>query len=233
MATVSRTPPPTRLDLLAILRHVHISLHSMVLDGHYMVASRRLPFARQRSASCEQGRQLPEAEALALLRRSSQSALWRYLRHLISLPARGNDDKLHTELAMVLIDEAQDLMRLTDFQHVEPGQNGVADQRSSPPAPSRERSADQQPSGLGPSLGAHGRGGDAGEPQLVRRQLQEHLASSGSYDVGTLLERLAGTHLYEERVIVHAKARTLTLHPTPGPQNSPISVKTTSALCTL
>ena len=133
--------------------------------------------------NCLQGRLLPEADALALLRRSSRSALWRYLRHLISLPASSNDDALHMELAMVLIDEAQDLSRLADLQHVEPRQHG----------------------------GADGRGGDAGELRLVRRQLQAHLASSGSYDVGALLERLAGTRLYEERVIVHAKARTFPL----------------------
>ena len=109
---------------------------------------------------------------------------------------------------MVLVDEAQDMLRLADFQHVEPGQNGVADRRSSPHPPPLERSADQQPSGSEPSLGAHHRGSDASELQLVRRQLQEHLASSGSYDVGALLERVSGTRLYEERVIVHAKART-------------------------
>ena len=110
---------------------------------------------------------------------------------------------------MILIDEAQDLLRRTAFQNVEPGHHGVLDQRSAPDAPSRERSTDEQSSGTEPHAGAHesGRRGDAGELQLVRRQLREHLASSDSYDVGALLERLAGTQLYEERVIVHAKAR--------------------------
>ena len=163
--------------------------------------------------TCAQGRQLPEADALALLRRSSRSALWRYLHHLISLPAGGDVGELHTELAMVLIDEAQDLLRLTDFRHVKPGHDGNLEQGSPPHAPPQERIAYGQPSGSEPGPNDSGRSGDAGELQLVRRQLQEHLASSAGYDVEALLERLAATHLYEERVIVHAKVRTCTLRP--------------------
>ncbi len=75
--------------------------------------------------------------------------------------------------------------------------------------------ADARTAITGPVSDSVGSGhADAGELALVRQQLQEHLAASDSYDVAALLAQLAGTRLWEERVIVHAKARhQSTIHP--------------------
>ena len=154
-----------------------------------------------------QGRQLPRADALALLRSSSRSALWRYLRHLVSLPA--DDGELHTELAIVLVDEALDLLSPGEPAAVDSVQNGITHAKSFASGVPRDLSGDAQRTLSEPVLVASGsssRGG-VSELALVRRQLQEHLAASDSYDVDALLGRLAGTQLWEERVVVHAKAR--------------------------
>lgn len=55
-------------------------------------------------------------------------------------------------------------------------------------------------------LSAAGDGRETAELELVRRNLQSHLESSACYDVTLLLSRLASTQLWQEQVILHAKA---------------------------
>lgn len=60
---------------------------------------------------CLQHRALPESEVLVMLRSASKPALWRYLDHLLSgISPRTSSStvspQLHTELALVLLEEA-------------------------------------------------------------------------------------------------------------------------------
>lgn len=55
-------------------------------------------------------------------------------------------------------------------------------------------------------LSAAGDGRGTAELELVRRKLQSHLESSACYDVSLLLTRLASSQLWQEQVILHAKA---------------------------
>ena len=173
----------------------------------------------------KQGRQLPEADALALLRSSSRSALWRYLLYLVSQPERADDAELHTELAIVLVDEALELLGSAEGAATKHGASRVLDRKSSL-ASGIDTTAHETGSAAHVDAAdactastrlvsdtAETVDTDAGEMALVRRQLQKHLAASNSCEVAVLLARLAGTRLWKERIIVHAKAR----HRLPSP----------------
>ena len=176
-------------------------------------------FADSKTLWDRQGRQLPETDALHLLRRSSRSALWRYLLHLVSLPERAHDAALHTELALVLVAEALQLLRSGALGAADGGHVHVSHlkqlQASGRDAAAHGTGADARDDAnsastddTGPTSSVAGIGyTDAAELAVVRRHLQEHLAVSSSYDVAALLAQLADTRLWEERVIVHAKAR--------------------------
>lgn len=49
---------------------------------------------------------------------------------------------------------------------------------------------------------------EVAELERVRQKLQSHLEASAHYDVSLLLSRLSSTQLWQEQVIVHAKAST-------------------------